>query len=89
MRAPASRSGEFAYRNAKAGVTAIYTHPHPDPEHVMRAYRTHILSFKRKQNAQRNPPARRVARGLVCYKALVQEYLGAKRLVIARRALMR
>lgn len=62
-----------------------YTHPHPDPAHIMRTYRDHILSFKRKQNAQRNPPARRVARGLIKYKALIHEYLAAKRLVIASK----
>jgi len=46
-----------------------YTHPHPDPGHVMRCYRWHILGSKRKWGT---------ARGLIHYRAFVQEYLGAK-----------
>lgn len=52
----------------------MYDHPHPDPAHVMRQYRKHILSFKRKKGT---------ARGLIHYKGFVQTYLAAKRLVIA------
>lgn len=48
----------------------------------MRQYRKHILSFKFKQNAQRKIYAKRIARGLIHYKAIVQEYLAAKRLVL-------
>lgn len=45
-------------------------HPHPDPKHVMRAYREHILSFKRKAGS---------ARGLVHYRQMIDTYLWAKR----------
>jgi hypothetical protein len=55
----------------------MYTHPHPDPAHVMRCYRQHILGRKRSWGT---------ARGLVHYKALVAEYLAAKRVVIGRAA---
>jgi hypothetical protein len=47
----------------------VYTHPHPDPSHVMRVYRAHILKCKRKWGT---------ARGLIHYRALIEEYLAAK-----------
>jgi len=53
----------------------------------MRTYRTHILSVKRKQGAQLAPDDRRrrkQARGLIHYKGIVDEYLAAKRIVVAR-----
>lgn len=65
-----------------------YTHPHPDPGHVMRAYRTYILSLKRKQGAQIAADDRRrksCHRGIIHYKAIIEEYLAAKRLVFARQ----
>lgn len=52
---------------------SAYTHPHPDPAHVMRCYRGHILGFKRKKGS---------ARGLIHYRALVEQYLAAKRRVV-------
>lgn len=64
-------------------LVAEYTHPHPSPAHIMRTYRRHVLSFKFKQNEQRKVYAKRVARGLIHYKAIVQEYLAAKRLVFS------
>jgi hypothetical protein len=48
-------------------------HPHPDKRHVMTVYRRHILGSKRKW---------RTARGLIHYRAIVQEYLACKRFVI-------
>lgn len=57
------------------GVSMVmYTHPHPDPRHVMRCYRAHILVSKRKWGT---------ARGLIHYRALVAEYLAAKRLALS------
>jgi hypothetical protein len=49
-----------------------YTHP-GKPAHVMRCYRGHILGCKRKYGT---------ARGLIHYRALIEEYLAAKRLVV-------
>lgn len=53
-----------------------YTHPHPNPKHVMERYRSHILGWKRKTGS---------ARGLVHYRAIVEEYLAAKRLLFKMR----
>lgn len=53
---------------------AEYTHP-GKPEHVMRVYRGHLLGCKRKWGT---------ARGLIHYRAILQEYLAAKRLVVHR-----
>lgn len=50
-------------------------HPHPDKAHIMRTYRRHILASKRKFGT---------ARGLVHYKAFMQEYLACKRIVTER-----
>jgi len=50
-----------------------YSHPHPDPRHVMRRYRAHILGTKRKKGS---------ARALIHYRAIVLEYLAAKRRVL-------
>jgi hypothetical protein len=47
-----------------------YTHPHPDPAHILRVYRGHILGSKRKW---------RTARGLIHYRELIEIYLAAKR----------
>ena len=46
-----------------------YDHSHPDPAHVMRCYRKHILGCKRSWGT---------ARGLVNYRALLATYLAAK-----------
>lgn len=51
-----------------------YTHPHPSPRHVMSTYRKDILKAKRKWGT---------ARGLIHYRRLLDEYRGAKRLVVA------
>lgn len=53
---------------------SAYSHPHPDPRHVMRAYRRYILGVKSKVGA---------ARGLGHYRELVDQYLAAKRVVLA------
>lgn len=53
-------------------------HPHPDPKHVMRCYRGHILGCKRKWGT---------ARGLIHYRSLVQTYLWAKRQQVNLNAL--
>lgn len=50
-------------------------HPHPDPAHVMRQYRKHVLAFKRKCGT---------ARGLIHYRAIVDTYLQAKRDVMCQ-----
>lgn len=49
-----------------------YSHPHPSPAHVMRCYRRHILGSKLKFGS---------ARSLIHYRAIVGEYLAAKRAV--------
>lgn len=51
-------------------------HPHPNSRHVMTVYRGHILGSKRKW---------RTARGLIHYRAIVGEYLAAKRRVFEER----
>lgn len=51
-----------------------YGHPHPDPAHVMHCYRRHILGCKKRWGT---------ARGLIHYRAMVQTYLAAKRMVLA------
>jgi hypothetical protein len=48
-----------------------YTHPHPDPGHVMRAYRGYLLKAKRQFGG---------GRSLIHYRRLLDEYLAAKRL---------
>lgn len=64
-----------------------YTHP-GEPSYVMRRYRQYILNTKAAANKDRlsqgKPPARRIARALVHYRAYVEEYLAAKRLVIGK-----
>lgn len=54
-----------------------YSHPHPDPSHVMRIYRRHLLGWKRRHGT---------ARGLIHYRAILAEYLAAKRTVLLRGA---
>ncbi len=53
-----------------------YDHPHPDPGHVMRCYRGYLTKAKRQGSA----------RGLIHFRELLQTYLAAKRLVVARDA---
>jgi hypothetical protein len=48
-------------------------HPHPNRRHVMERYRAHILGCKRHWTT---------ARGLIHYRALLAEYLAAKRDVL-------
>ena len=50
------------------------SHPHPSRRHVMECYRGHILGCKRKWGT---------ARGLIHYRAIVAEYLAAKRDVVS------
>lgn len=45
-------------------------HPHPDKVHLMRTYRKHILSAKKRFGS---------ARGLVHYRQFIAIYLLAKR----------
>lgn len=54
-----------------------YSHPHPQPSHVMRVYRAHILGCKRKWGS---------ARGLIHYRRIVDEYLAAKRVAAPQPA---
>ena len=53
--------------------TMAYTHPHPDPAHVMRCYRRYLVDNKAKLGS---------VRGLGHYQQLVHTYLAAKRRVI-------
>lgn len=53
-----------------------YDHP-GDPTHVMRVYRKHILSAKRKFGS---------ARSLIAYQGFIDTYLAAKRKVLKERA---
>jgi hypothetical protein len=50
-----------------------YTHPHPDPRHVMTCYRTYLLGVKKKFGT---------CRGLGHYHGLLQTDLAAKRKVL-------
>jgi hypothetical protein len=55
--------------------------------HIMTTYRRFLIQTKAKWNLQLTsngrPPARRVLRGIIHYRAYVQSYLKAKRAVIA------
>lgn len=68
---------------------ATYSHPHPNPRHVMGAYRRYLLGFKQQMNrkavSQGRAPSKRVARGLIHYRPLLEEYLAAKRVVISAK----
>lgn len=59
---------------AKANQVA-YTHPHPSPRHVMVAYRRFILGTKRVKGSARQQHH---------YRAYINEYLAAKRLIIKK-----
>jgi len=50
-------------------------HPHPDRLYLLRTYRQHILSCKRKW---------KTARGLFHYRQFIDTYLWAKRLTTKR-----
>lgn len=50
-------------------------HPHPNPQHIVRQYRRHIMRTKQRFGT---------ARSLVHYRQLVQAYLSAKRLARAQ-----
>lgn len=50
-------------------------HPHPDPRHVARMYRKHLLGCKRKYGS---------ARGLIHYTQYIQTYLHCKRVASSR-----
>jgi hypothetical protein len=64
-------------------MTTTYTHPNPDPAHVMRSYRKYLIGQKRIWMSQ-NRTAKRCLRGLIRYRAYIDEYLAAKRLMIER-----
>jgi hypothetical protein len=55
--------------------------------HVMESYRRYIIETKRVWNRQLTshgrPPAKRIARSLIHYRAYVASYLKAKRAVLA------
>jgi hypothetical protein len=51
---------------------ATYSHPHPDPAHVMRCYRGYLVKAKRQRGG---------CRSLFHYRAILQTYLSAKRAV--------
>jgi len=53
------------------------SHPHPDRRHIMVVYRRYILSRKQRFGT---------ARGLMHYRAIVDEYLEAKRDVLEHRS---
>lgn len=59
---------------AGAQIVKPYTHPHPQPRHVMSVYRGHILGSKRKWGT---------ARGLIHYRAYIAEYLAGKRVALS------
>ena len=65
-----------------------YTHPHPDPAHVVFWYRYSILDRKAKRNRQLvssgQKPSRSAARGIIHYQRLVDEYRAAKALMLSR-----
>lgn len=50
-----------------------YTHPHPDPDWVMRCYRGYLLKAKRQFGG---------CRSLIHYRRLLDEYVAAKELVV-------
>ena len=60
---------------------AEYTHPHPNPAHVMRVYRRYLVGQKRVWMAQ-GKRGHRCLRGLIHYGGFVEQYLAAKRLVL-------
>lgn len=63
-------------KSSKSG--SNYTHPHPDPSHVMRSYRKYLIGQKRIWMAQ-GKSGHRCLRGLIHYRELIAEYLEAKR----------
>lgn len=50
-------------------------HPHPDKAHLMRTYRRHIMSCKKRWGS---------ARGLIHYRRMLNEYLECKRIVLTQ-----
>lgn len=56
-------------------------HPHPDPAHVMRAYRGYLVGTKRKWMANNRGP--RCLRALIHYQKLIQTYLYCKQLTLS------
>lgn len=56
-----------------------YTHP-GEPKHVMAAYRTFLLSLKRRWMG--NGRGHRCLRGHMKHRAYIEEYLAAKRLAL-------
>jgi len=52
-------------------------HPHPDPHHIVRQYRRHIMRTKERFGS---------ARSLVHYRQLVACYLSSKRIVLQQQA---
>lgn len=60
-----------------------YAHPHPDASYIMRTYRKYMVEQKLKWMAGGKGSG--CLRGLVKYRALVEEYLAAKRKVLKER----
>ena len=61
-----------------------YDHP-GKPERVMRLYRKYLIGQKRIWMSQRKT-AKRCLRGLTHYKAYIQTYLAAKRIVCKQQS---
>jgi hypothetical protein len=57
-----------------------YTHPHPDAAHVMRRYRRDLLNAKKHFGS---------SRALIHGRAMLEEYLAAKRMVVALKEVPR
>lgn len=90
----AGSSPSTSARHAKGGTLPAsdsarrYSHPHPDPAHIVFVYRYYVLEWKAKMNrplvARGKLPSRRAARGLIHYLDLVQEYIAAKALMLSQ-----
>ena len=73
----AQKGSDRAMHGSERGKHSMtYSHPHPDPGHVMRAYRRFILGTKRVKGTARHQHH---------YRAYVTEYLAAKRAFLERR----
>lgn len=91
----AERSGSINVPPARGGISAAsntvrsYSHPH-EPAHVVFWYRYYILESKAKRRAQllgQGKPVhmtKRGARGIIAYRAILDEYLAGKALLLSR-----
>lgn len=67
----------WAARNAIANCRQLFRddyHPHPDPRHVMQAYRRQVMAWKKSWG--------RSARSIKHYRPMVRTYIAAKRAVL-------